>query len=82
MSSTQTSFLDPPDPSQAYKFIFTSPTSAKDVDCELDTEDHTVRPHKRPRNHKAPTRGHIANILRMKTVTPRSIAYIAVQVCG
>lgn len=35
---------------------------------------------KRARKHKAPTRGHVADILGMKTVTPRSIAYIAVQV--
>lgn len=40
-----------------------------------------MRPKKRPRKHRAPTRGHIANILGLKSVTPRSIAYIAVQVC-
>lgn len=41
-------------------------------------------PLKRARKHKAPTRGHVADILGMKSVTPRSIAYIAVQVrhCG
>ncbi|KAF9462567.1 hypothetical protein BDZ94DRAFT_1309465 [Collybia nuda] len=67
---------------KAYKFIFTSPTSAKDVDCEIGAEDHAAHPHKRARTHKAPTRGHIANIMRMKAVTPRSIAYVAVQVRG
>ncbi|KAF9464229.1 hypothetical protein BDZ94DRAFT_1162369, partial [Collybia nuda] len=64
---------------KTYKFIFTSPTSAQDIDCELDAETQTPRSHKRARKHKAPTRGHIANILKMKAVTPRSIAYVAVQ---
>lgn len=29
---------------------------------------------------RAPTRGHVAHLLGMKTVTPRAIAYVAVQV--
>lgn len=65
---------------QAYKFIFTSPTSAEEIENEKDLEGPAARPAKRSRRHRAPTRGHIANIMGMKSVTPRSIAYVAVQV--
>lgn len=37
-------------------------------------------PPSKRRKQKAPTRGNIANLLGMKSVTPRSIAYVAVQV--
>ena len=44
-------------------------------------EEHVPLAQKRSRrNQKAPTRGHVANLLGMKTVTPRSLAYVAVQV--
>lgn len=39
-----------------------------------------VPPPSKRRKQKAPTRGNIANLLGMKSVTPRSIAYVAVQV--
>jgi hypothetical protein len=67
---------------QAYKHIFTSPTSAEDIDDQRDLEEHAPRPHKRSRRQRAPTRGNIANIMGMGSVTPRSIAYVAVQVRG
>jgi hypothetical protein len=60
---------------QSFKLIFTSPTS---VDEEEDAP--TKRRHVERR-----TRSHVAQILKMKKVTPRAIAYIAVQVrliCG
>jgi hypothetical protein len=65
---------------QAFKFIFTSPTSAQDINDENDVEDPASLPTKHLRNRKAPTRGHVANILGMRSVTPRAIAYVAVQV--
>ena len=67
--------------SQAYKFIFTSPSSAQDIECQEDVDEHTPSTTKRSRrNQKAPTRGHVANLLGLKAVTPRSLAYVAVQV--
>lgn len=44
-------------------------------------DEHVPSGRKRSRrNQKAPTRGHVANLLGMKTVTPRSLAYVAAQV--
>jgi hypothetical protein len=65
---------------QAFKFLFTSPTSAQDINNENDVEDQIARPQKRSRSRKAPTRGNVANLLGMRSVTPRAIAYVAVQV--
>ena len=66
---------------QAFKFIFTSPSSAQDIEGQEDVESHIPSSRKRSRrNQKAPTRGHVANLLGMKSVTPRAIAYVAVQV--
>jgi hypothetical protein len=64
---------------QAFKFIFTSPTSAHDVSCENDIQDHARPVSNRSRSRKAPTRGNVARLLGMRSVTPRSIAYVAVQ---
>ena len=66
---------------QAFKFIFTSPTSAHDINSENDLEKAS-RSVKRARSQKAPTRGNVASLLGMRSVTPRSIAYVAVQVGG
>ena len=66
---------------QAFKFIFTSPSSAQDITCENDVENQAPQPLKRARRQKAPTRGNVANLLGMRAVTARSIAYVAVQVC-
>ena len=66
--------------SQAFKFLFTSPTSALDIGDENDIRDETSGPRKRSRRRKAPTRGNVANLLGMQSVTGRSIAYVAVQV--
>ncbi|KAF8228437.1 hypothetical protein L208DRAFT_1291525, partial [Tricholoma matsutake] len=67
---------------QVFKFIFTSPSSMQDIKCQEDVEEHTPSARKRlRRNQKAPTHGHIANLLGMKVVTPRSLAYVAPQLC-
>lgn len=66
---------------QAYKFVFTSPSSALDIECQEDVDEHVPSSRKRSRrSQKAPTRGHVANLLGMKAVTARSLAYVAVQV--
>ena len=67
---------------QVYKSIFTSPSSAKDIlDEENDAEN--VAPsnsHKISSNNSA--RRNVASKLHLNDkVTPRSVAYAAVQVC-
>ena len=57
---------------QAFKCIFTSPTSARYHD-RADNLNAFQR--KAPR-----ARTHVAELLRMRTVQPQAIAYIAVQV--
>lgn len=42
--------------------------------------NHLFAHRKKSRRNRAPTRGHVANLIGMKTVTPRSIAYVCVQV--
>ncbi|KAI6143765.1 hypothetical protein BKA82DRAFT_4331182 [Pisolithus tinctorius] len=59
-----------------FKFIFTSPSSIRD----LDEDRATPGRHQGSSNQKAATKNHVASILGMKAVTPRSIAYTAVQV--
>lgn len=66
---------------QCFKFLFTSPSSAQDIDTEKDLDEPSFRPSK-SRKRRAPTRGHVANIMGLKTVTPRSIVYVCVQVCS
>jgi len=65
---------------QAFKFLFTSPTSSLDIVDENDVGEETPPPLKRSRRRKAPTRGNVANLLGMRSVTGRSVAYVAVQV--
>ncbi|KAG1816041.1 uncharacterized protein BJ212DRAFT_1209287, partial [Suillus subaureus] len=57
---------------QAYKAVFTSPSSAKDIECDgndTDTAFLTIKVKK-----------HVAQIIKMDKVTACSIAYIACQV--
>ena len=66
---------------QAYMFLFTSPTSAAEVSLDATgplPED--LPPRKRSRRTGPATRSNVANIIGMQSVTPRSIAYTAVQV--
>lgn len=66
--------------SQAFKFIFTSPTSAQYITSENDLQNPEAQPSKRAKHQKAPTRGNVAKVLGMRSVSPRAIAYVAVQV--
>ncbi|KAG1767784.1 hypothetical protein EDD22DRAFT_949841 [Suillus occidentalis] len=66
---------------QAYKAVFTSPSSAKDVEGDGDGAD-IIQNNRRARRSYIGLQGlkvkkHIAQIINMRKVTPRSIAYIA-----
>ncbi|KAG1893174.1 uncharacterized protein F5891DRAFT_1207971 [Suillus fuscotomentosus] len=66
---------------QGYKAVFTSPSSAKDVEGDGDGAD-VIQNNRRA--NKAVLAGikvkkHVAQIIKMEKVTPRSIAYIACQ---
>ena len=70
---------------QAFKHIFTSPSSAdsEDVVDDTDQEDQTPmeRPPKRQRgSSEKRSQAHVATLIGMKSVSPRAIAYTAVQV--
>jgi hypothetical protein len=68
--------------SQVYKSIFTSPSSVKNLlDEENDTEN--VAPTKAQKiSSNNPVRRNVASKLHLNDkVTPRSVAYAAVQVC-
>ena len=68
---------------QAFKHIFTSPSSAdsEDVVDDTDQEDETEPPPKRRRgSSEKRSRAYIAALIGMKSVSPRAIAYTAVQV--
>ncbi|KAF8121428.1 hypothetical protein EV363DRAFT_1457848 [Boletus edulis] len=60
---------------RAFKHIFTSPSSA-DEDENTDV-DRRVGPKRRHGERR--TRNHVAHLLKMKSVEPRAIAYVAVQ---
>ncbi|KIK76228.1 hypothetical protein PAXRUDRAFT_170574, partial [Paxillus rubicundulus Ve08.2h10] len=63
---------------QAFRHVFTSPTSALKMDNEdEDTDAGQLR--KRGKYDERRTRSHVAALLGMKSVSPRAIAYIAVQ---
>jgi hypothetical protein len=67
--------------SQVYKSIFTSPSSAKNI---LDEEnDENMTPSKSPKtSSNNSVRRNVASKLHLNDkVTPRSVAYAAVQVC-
>lgn len=57
---------------KAFKQIFTSPTSVLKMDDESS-------PRKRRRRDERRTRSHVASLLGMKSVSPRAVAYTAVQ---
>ncbi|KAG1769025.1 hypothetical protein EDD22DRAFT_949209 [Suillus occidentalis] len=66
---------------QGYKAVFTSPSSAKDTECDGDGAD-IIQNNRRARNPYCAlkVKKHVAQIIRMEKVTPRSLAYIACQV--
>jgi hypothetical protein len=67
---------------QAYRLIFTSPQSADTM-----TAEHLADPIPRRRSsgppvrQKGPSRDHNAALIGLRTVTPKSVAYVACQVC-
>lgn len=67
---------------QAYKAIFTSPSSAKEVAGDGDATNviENNRRAKKDFNSGKKVKTHVAQIIRMHKVTPRSIAYVACQV--
>lgn len=67
--------------SQVYKSIFTSPSSAKNIlDEENDAEN--IGPTKSQKiSSNNSVRRNVASKLHLDKVTPRSVAYAAVQVC-
>lgn len=66
---------------QAFKAIFTSPSSAKEVDGDGDGAD-IIENNRRARrkSDQAKVKTCVASIINMRKVTPRAIAYIACQV--
>jgi hypothetical protein len=66
---------------QGFKAVFTSPSSAKDVEGDGDGAD-VISNNRRARKSLSgiKVKKHVAQIIHMEKVTPRSIAYIACQV--
>ncbi|KAG2737341.1 hypothetical protein P692DRAFT_201733363, partial [Suillus brevipes Sb2] len=65
----------------AFKAIFTSPSSAKEVDGNSDGAD-IIENHRRAgrKSDQAKVKTCVASIINMRKVTPRTIAYIVCQV--
>jgi hypothetical protein len=63
---------------QAFKFIFTSPTSA--IEVSINSSTNGAPPPKRSKKSAGATRSHVASLIGMRRVTARSIAYVALQV--
>jgi hypothetical protein len=67
--------------SQVYKSIFTSPSSAKNfLDEENDTENMVPTKSQKISSNSS-VRRNVASKLHLNKVTPRSVAYAAVQAC-
>ncbi|KAG1901488.1 uncharacterized protein F5891DRAFT_950396, partial [Suillus fuscotomentosus] len=66
---------------QSYKAVFTSPSSAKDVEGDGDGAD-VIENNRRAKKTTSTikVKKHVAQIIKMDKVSPRSIAYIACQV--
>ncbi|KAG1897866.1 uncharacterized protein F5891DRAFT_1191492 [Suillus fuscotomentosus] len=66
---------------QAFKAIFTSPSSAREVTADGDAADviETNRRAKKDFNSCKKVKTHVAQIIKMHAVTARSIAYVACQ---
>ncbi|KAG1759868.1 hypothetical protein EDD22DRAFT_826086 [Suillus occidentalis] len=67
---------------QAYKAIFTSPSSAREADGDGDGADilENNRRARRSLNGQVKVKTCVASIINMRKVTPRSIAYVVCQV--
>ncbi|KAG2737200.1 hypothetical protein P692DRAFT_201813016, partial [Suillus brevipes Sb2] len=66
---------------QAFKAVFTSPSSAKEAAAEGDGADviNNNRRARRDFNSCKKVKTHVAHIIKMHKVTPRSIAYASCQ---
>ncbi|KAG2095696.1 uncharacterized protein F5147DRAFT_717834 [Suillus discolor] len=66
---------------QAYKAVFTSPSSAKVIEGDGDGAD-VIQNNRLAKKSAAgvKVKKHVAQIIKMRKVTPRSIAYISCQV--
>ncbi|KAG1844090.1 hypothetical protein C8R48DRAFT_618272, partial [Suillus tomentosus] len=66
---------------QSYKAVFTSPSSAKDVEGDGDGAD-VIKNNRRTKKTTSTikVKKHVTQIIKMDKVSPRSIAYIACQV--
>ncbi|KAG2145544.1 hypothetical protein BD769DRAFT_1660617 [Suillus cothurnatus] len=66
---------------QGYKAVFTSPSSAKNIEGDSDGAD-VIKNNRCARKSVwgLKVKKHVAQIIKMEKVTPRSIAYIACQV--
>ncbi|KIM84518.1 hypothetical protein PILCRDRAFT_385422 [Piloderma croceum F 1598] len=66
---------------KAYKYIFTSPTSANNVSVDVMEAGNDNMPPAPKRSNKnlAVTRSHVASLIGLRKVTPRLIAYVSVQ---
>lgn len=66
---------------QGYKAVFTSPSSAKDIEGDGDGLDVIQNNrHARRSSCELKVKKHVAQIINMEKVTARSIAYIVCQV--
>jgi hypothetical protein len=66
---------------QAFKAIFTSPSSAKEVDGDGDGADILENNRRaRRKSEQGKVKTCVASIINMRKVTPRAIAYIVCQV--
>ncbi|KAG1814927.1 hypothetical protein EV424DRAFT_1348657 [Suillus variegatus] len=67
---------------QAFKAIFTSPSSAREADGDGDGADilENNRRARRSLNSQVKVKTCVASIINMRKVTPRSIAYVVCQV--
>ncbi|KAG1904138.1 uncharacterized protein F5891DRAFT_1184315 [Suillus fuscotomentosus] len=66
---------------QAFKAIFTSPSSAREVAGDGDA-DNVIQANRRANKDShfgKKVKTHVAQIIKMHTVTPRSIAYVSCQ---
>ncbi|KAG1761881.1 hypothetical protein EV702DRAFT_1166865 [Suillus placidus] len=66
---------------QAFKAIFTSPSSARDVAGDGDAANIIEANHRAKKDvySSKKVKTHVAQIIKMHTVTPRSIAYVSCQ---
>jgi hypothetical protein len=66
---------------QAFKAIFTSPSSAKDVAGDGDGAN-VIENNRRAKSDSSgvKVKTHVAQIIKMRKVSPRSIAYVSCQV--